>query len=360
MIGTVPDSSAPDAKPARAGWSGAPALTLLLLSPIIGEILFGATRVSTLFVLVPQIGTWGCISLIIREVARRNPPRWIATLLLGVAAGLAEECLIQQTSVAPLVGVAPDQVYGRVLGVNWPYLLWSLGYEAVWIIIIPIQLTELIFPARRHDSWLGPRSTIACAMACAIASFVAWYTWTQLYVPRFFPEWSYRVPRSAVVLTLLAILALVVLAVGPRPWWLTTRRERPVPARAILAMLSFGAGLLWFAVLFLAYGALPSLAPAIPLFAGVLVALLALDRITRWSHSGNWHDSERLATVSGTLLASMMAGFVVLYLGSASALDVFGKLAINILAVYALVDLGRKADTRVRSTERQSPSIDCG
>ena len=141
------------------------------------------------------------------------------------------------------------------LGVNWPYLLWSLGYEAVWIIIIPIQLTELIFPARRHDSWLGPRSTIACAMACAIASFVAWYTWTQLYVPRFFPEWSYRVPRSAVVLTLLAILALVVLAVGPRPWWLTTRRERPVPARAILAMLSFGAGLLWFAVLFLAYGA---------------------------------------------------------------------------------------------------------
>ncbi len=297
--GTDPDSSAPEAKPARPGWSGAPALTLLLLSPIVGEILFGATRISTIFVLVPQIGTWGCISLIIREVARRHPPRWIATLLLGVAAGLAEECVIQQTSVAPLVGVAPDHVYGRALGVNWPYLLWSLGYEAVWIIIIPIQLTELIFPARRHDSWLRPRSIIACAIACAVASSVAWYAWTQLYVPRFFPEWSYRVPRSAIVLTLLAILALVVSAIGPRRWWLPTRTARAVPARSMLVILSLGAGLLWFALLFMAYGALPSLAPAIPSLAGVLLALVALDRIARWSASENWHDSERLAAISG-------------------------------------------------------------
>jgi hypothetical protein len=40
-----------------SGWKGAPALTLLVLSPVIGEVLFGATRLTTIFVLIPQVGS---------------------------------------------------------------------------------------------------------------------------------------------------------------------------------------------------------------------------------------------------------------------------------------------------------------
>ena len=78
----------------------APVVTLLLLSPVIAEVLFGATRITTLFVLLPQIGTWGCAALIIRDLVRRRRRGWPAILLLGVALAVAEETVIQQTSLA--------------------------------------------------------------------------------------------------------------------------------------------------------------------------------------------------------------------------------------------------------------------
>ena len=175
----------------------APVIVLLVLSPVIGEVLFGATRITTLFVLLPQIGTWGCAALIIRDVVRRRRRGWLAILLLGIALAIAEECLIQQTSLAPLAGADPKHPYGRALGVNWVYFLWALGYESVWIVVLPIQLMELIFPARRDVPWLGTRGLVIAATVFVLASFVAWYSWTQLYLPSISPNWSisFHAPR---------------------------------------------------------------------------------------------------------------------------------------------------------------------
>jgi len=120
----------------------APVVTLLLLAPVTAEVLFGTTRVTTLFVLVPQIGAWGCGALIIRYLARRLSKGWRAILLLGIALAVAEECVIQQTSLAPLVGVNPDEVYGRAFGVNWVYFLWALGYESIWAVVLLVCLAR--------------------------------------------------------------------------------------------------------------------------------------------------------------------------------------------------------------------------
>ena len=177
------------------GRRSAPVIVLLVLSPVIGEVLFGATRISTLFVLLPQIGIWGCAALVIRDLVRRRRRGWNAVLLLGIALAIAEECLIQQTSLAPLVGADVEHPYGRVLGVNWVYLLWALGYESLWIVVLPIRLTELIFPARRDELWLGTRGLVISAVVFVLASFVAWYSWTQLFLPQYFPELVYKVPR---------------------------------------------------------------------------------------------------------------------------------------------------------------------
>ncbi len=138
----------------------APVVVLLLLAPIVSELLFGTTRITTIFVLLPQIGTWGCAALLIRELARRRRLSGMAILLLGMALAVAEECIIQQTSLAPLVGTSADHVYGRTIGVNWVYFLWALVYESVWAVVIPIQLAELIFPDRRQEPWLGNRGLI--------------------------------------------------------------------------------------------------------------------------------------------------------------------------------------------------------
>ena len=63
----LPESSIPIA---TRHW--APIVSLLLLAPVIGEVLVGATRITTLFDLVPRIGTWGSAALLIREVVRRH------------------------------------------------------------------------------------------------------------------------------------------------------------------------------------------------------------------------------------------------------------------------------------------------
>ncbi len=125
----------------------APAITLVVLSPVIAELLSGSTRISTLFVLIPEMGVWGCGALLIRYVARTRGKRWYTLLTLGLALALAEEFVIQQTSLFPLIGVSAGDQYARAFGVNWLYLVWALGYESVWVVMIPVTLTELAVAA---------------------------------------------------------------------------------------------------------------------------------------------------------------------------------------------------------------------
>ena len=68
--------------------------------------------------------------------------------------------------------------------------------------------------------WASTGLVIAAA-AFLVASFIAWFSWTQVMIPKFFPESVYRVPWSAAVLAVMAIAALVVAALSIKP----TRRE---------------------------------------------------------------------------------------------------------------------------------------
>ena len=132
----------------------APALALVALAPMIAEVLSGATRLSYIFVLIPEMMVWGCGALLIREVVRRWNAGGTSLLLLGLALSVAEEFIIQQTSLAPLPWLGSTPVYSRQWGVNWLFFLFMLGYESVWVVVVPVQLTELIFPERRNDLWL--------------------------------------------------------------------------------------------------------------------------------------------------------------------------------------------------------------
>jgi len=337
---------------ARSAWRrSAPVVALLLLSPVIGEVLFGATRITTIFVLAPQIGTWGCAALIIRDVVRRRRRGWTAIVLLGIALAVGEECLIQQTSLAPLVGADPNHPYGRALGVNWVYFLWALGYESIWVVVLPIQLTELIFPARRDEPWLGTRGVVISAIVFVFASLVAWYSWTQVFVPHYFPELAYQVPLPSVIIALAAIVALAAAALGPqwssRPEHATTR---PAPRPWLVGLVAFVLGLPWFALVFLAYGAAPTLPPVIPLVAGLALAGVAFSLIAHGSRLPAWQDSSRLALVFGGIFASMLAGFLVLKLGGALPIDVIGKLVLNVIAVLLLIRLAGRIQSRSKTT----------
>jgi hypothetical protein len=323
--------------------SAAPVATLLLLAPILSEVLFGTTRLTTLPVLLPQIGTWGCAALLIRELVRRRGGGWLSILLLGIALAIAEECVIQQTSLAPLVGSNLDHPYGRALGVNWVYFLWAVFYESVWVAVLPIQLAELVFPDRRHEPWLGTRGMIVAAVVFALASCAAWYLWTQVFVPKFFPAYAYHVPPAPRAIALATIAALLAASFSPR---LSTHREarpdRSAPEPWLVGLASFLLALPWFALLFFAYGLVPALPFLVPLALGLAWAAFALTLFLEWSARFGWSDLHRLSSITGGLAASMLAGFPILFASKAPRVDVVGKFVVNGIAIVMLVALDKR------------------
>jgi hypothetical protein len=332
----------------------APVITLALLSPVVAEVLFGSTRITTLFVLIPQIGVWGCAALIIRDVVRRRRQGWPAILLLGVALAAAEELVIQQTSLIPLVGVDPAYVYGRAVGVNWIYLLWALGYEGVWAVVLPIRLAELIFPVRRDERWLGTQGFIISVAVLVLASFVAWYSWTQVFVPQYLPESASRVPLRSVAIGAVVVAALVAIALSLRP---SSRHGRGASSSALppswqMGLATFMLGLPWFGLVLLAYGALPLLPPAIPILIGLVLAGVSFVLVRFWSSNPAWQDINTLGLVSGALMASMLGGAVVLMVGRALPIDRIGQAAFSVVAVVWLMQLASKVRISREEPER--------
>ena len=327
----------------------APVITLLLLAPIISEVLSGSTRISTMFVLIPEIGIWGGGALLIRYLARRWQRDWVTIFLLGLVLALAEECLIQQTSLAPLVGVDPAHVYARAWGVNWLYLLWALGYESIWVVVVPIQLTELIFPEQRTEAWIGRRGLIATSIFFVLASFMAWYSWTQIFVPRYYPQGAYQVPVLTFGIALAAMIVLTVIAMLRKPAPQSGQKTtRPAPQPWLVGLVTFVLGLLWFLQILLAYGVIPTLPVPVSIGAGLILAGAAFFLLRTWSSSLDWRDAQRLALVLGILIATWLGGIIilnmnlVLTMSHASLIDSIGQVLFNVITLLLLIPLARR------------------
>ena len=125
-----------------------PVLVLLFLSPLVGEIFLGATRVSRLASAFPLIFFYGGGAIIIRELARRHGPGWWRIVVLAVAYGIVEEGLATQSLFNPDLFNA-GLIGGRSLGVNWVWSEWTVGYHVVYSIAIPILLANVVsYPER--------------------------------------------------------------------------------------------------------------------------------------------------------------------------------------------------------------------
>jgi hypothetical protein len=313
-----------------------PAIALLLLAPIIAEVLYGATRLSYIFVLIPEIGAWGCGALMIRYAARRWRLGWSGMLLLGLALAVAEECVIQQTSLAPLSGLAMAE-YGRVWGVNWVYFIWALGYESVWVVLVPVQLVDLIFPSRREEPWLGVGGFARAAIFFSIASFLAWFMWTQRARTQTFHMPPYSPPLLYIGLAVVAIVAFVAAAYrlrGPRQVNAGT-----VPRPAFVGLAVCLLGLPWGSLVLLGYGAVPRIPFQWVIAASLAWALLGYLLMRRWSFSVEWQDTHRFAAVCGAIAACAFAGYVVFAVGGALRVDWIGKVLFDSAAGLLLVKL---------------------
>ena len=150
--------------------------------------------------------------MIIHTLLRRRG--WVAILLAGLAFSMGLETVILQTSVSPafqglLFGNAPNQNFLSPFGVNLGYLLWALGYESLWAIVIPIQLTGLLFPDRCYGPWIGRKGLITAAIIFLVPALGVWYQFTQVGIG---PGLAYEAPIGLVLPAILIILALAALA----------------------------------------------------------------------------------------------------------------------------------------------------
>jgi hypothetical protein len=322
------------------GWKRVlPALTLVLMAPLTAEVLPGATRFSSLFVLPVEMGVWGGAALLIRYAVRRWHLGWANMLALALSLAVAEECLIQQTSLAPMVLQLQGETYARALGVNYVYFLWALVYEAVFVVILPVHLVELVFPSRREGFWVGKAGLVATAGLFLFGSFLAWYSWTRIARPSVFHVPVYTPPLGALLVAAAAIGALLFLALGPYRHALS-RRSTPLrpPPPWLLGTAGALWAMLWYGLVLLGFGIAPSFPPAAAIGAGLLLAAVILCLLPRWAADPRWRRGHEFGVIFGTMLGSMIAGFIG-FIGSAPA-DLYFKILINLLAVALMIALG--------------------
>jgi len=323
---------------------------LLLLSPFIGEVLSGATRLSFLFAYLSEIMVWGCGALLIREVVRRWQGTWTTMLPLAMALSVAEEFVIQQTSLAPMPWLGSTPAYGRIWGVNWIYLLFMLAFESVCITLVPVQIVELIYPEHRTEPWLRTRGIAITSVVFAAGSFVAWFLWVKIARMQVFHMPDYKPPMITMMLGTLAIGILAAISYrlrGPAKVGAAPYHRAPSPWLVLPVTLLLGFP--WYILMVLLFA---PLRPAlwIPIAAALVWAVITILLLRYWAAASGWGELHEWALSFGVLLVSMTAGF----LGSNvwPMTDLIFKLVLNVLAVAGMLMLARRIKKRMELEAR--------
>jgi hypothetical protein len=313
-----------------------PVLTLILLAPVIAEILLGSTRLSILFILIPQILLWGLGALMIREAVRRARLDTRSLLLMGAALGLSEEFIIQQTSLAPLPWLGPGHDYGRAFGVNWVWLLAMLGWEAVWVTVVPIHLTEIIWRDRRRQPWLRTRGWMISMALFLAGSMIAWYGWTHRARPMVFHAPIYSPPFAPMLIASVVIVALIAIALHLPARLRRPRVQAPSPWLAGVASFVFAEG--WVGLIQIAGGSDPNFQVTEALLAGIAWAAAAYALMERWSGGSGCSDAHRMAAIIGANVALMTNGWQGVWRLS----DIIFRVAVGGgIVLLTIVQLGR-------------------
>lgn len=318
----------------------APTWTLLVLAPLIAEVLPGATRLRALFVFPVEMCVWGGGAVLIRQAARHFKLGRIAFLVLALALALAEETVIQQSSLAPLVVMLKGEVYARALGVNYLYLIWALTYECVYVVFVPICLVELVFPERSERVWMGKPGVVVTLLFFMLGCLLAWFMWTRVARVKVFHQPPFVPPLATLVASLLVIAMLVGLALGPLRRNAARSGALAPPAIWLLATMGTVWSFVWYGILVLAFGIAPRVPPVIPSLVALAIAVAMLLLLPRWTSAPGWTTQHSFWLCAGSVIGLMAVSFIG-FLGPPNA-DLYFKIAIDVVAVAGLWLLRRK------------------
>lgn len=317
-------------------FTSSPALVLLFLAPILGELVSGHQAplgffnpLSFLITALP----YGFGAILCRELVVRWKKGWAALGLLAVAYGLYEEAIVARSIWDPNwaeLGPIGDYTYWG--GLSWTYAEALLHFHLVVSILSSVLLAELLFPQRRHEPWVGRRGLLACGLGLAF-----WMLPLMVFNP-FMP------PLLDFALAWLAIAALVYAAYRLPAEPLPGRTGAPVsPLR--VGVLAAANTFIVVIVLLILPGSAPAWLPPWPLtFVFIaLVELVTLALLLRWSGPGcGWGDRHRLMLAAGFLAFFIAFGFL------QDLVDGFqGYSLVSLAAIWGLWALWRRINRRL-------------
>jgi hypothetical protein len=329
----------------RPGVAAAP-ITLALLAPVIGEVLFGAIPLSLLpFGLLGLIGLYGGGALIVREIVRRRGLSSAWLVWLGVAYAILEEgTVVQSLFDQHYRGLDFLGFYGHAGGVNWVWALFIVPYHAVFSIAIPILLTELLFPDRSRAPWLGPVGVIGAATA-----FILNAAGLALFQTKLLSAAAPQVSPGANLAAFTIAGALIVGAFVARPTNAASGiTGGSVNARRLRWIACLG-GLAWFVgfrVLIIGTG---TNMPALLAFASGLLIASGIVWSLRHSTAGRPLTRESTyALVAGALPTSWLLGFLIAAVsGGNPVVNLAGQVLFGVVMFWGLRRLRRRVAAAV-------------
>jgi hypothetical protein len=239
---------------------------------------------------------YGSAGLLVREFARRRRPRWVAVIMLGMAAGALNEGIIAGTWYK-----VQYPGYAMVGPVDPAVAVGLTVFHTLVSTILPILLAELMFPRIAGQSWVSGRALSGSAVLLALT------------VATGFGPAPHRGAKSLVLAGVLALVAVAVrrparpAAASPAP---ARTPGRTVPGPVTLHAAGAAAITAFYVIFGLVPGVLAGVVPqrdraawqALPillmlvLFAGVLA--VARD----WRARPGWGLSQLLSVITGVLL----------------------------------------------------------
>jgi hypothetical protein len=210
---------------------------------------------------------------------------------------------------------------------------------------------ELIFPNQREGVWVGKLGLIAVVPFFLLGSCLAWYSWTRFARPNVFHVPVYNPPPEAILLAGAAICGLIFSALGPfRNRLARDFKPLQLPSPGFLGAVGAVWAVLWYGLVLLAFGIAPSFPPSVAISVGLVLAAGILVLLPRWAVDPRWHRNHGFALIFGTMLGSMLAGFIG-FIGAARV-DLHFKIAIDILAVALMIALGFKVSRQSASDRK--------
>lgn len=317
----------------RAAW------LLVVAGPLIAEVALGSTPPAMAWLVVLWVPVYGAGVLLIRELVVRTGRGWPSLIILGLAYEILEDGFGLQALTSPKLYDAAH--WGlRVAGLNLPYWEANALYHAVFSVLIPIALVNLVFPSHRNRPYVAHRPRLYL-IALVFAAGVALLRFSV--VPSQDP--GYQTPTVYLIGYLVAVVVLAWIAL-----WLVPRRgERPAtPARVpTIRSLYAGAAVITVVAFGLVFRMLGSAQPAFTHGRWVLVpmglALLLLAAVARvlsqLTRSPQWTDRHVLAVCGGALAGHSLAGMLIFGRGDPG--NYLGMTIIIVVTVLLIARLDR-------------------